>query len=365
MRDERETLHLFDLIARSWTAVSAVEQVVFNASQTAVAFGCADGQVAIAATADKSAPSARIRRAVDTAQLSIQPRTGTYPGLRYADHFDGRSSAVARHGADNFLFGKSTGRMNAVTPGGISVYLPPKANAAIAATDAAEGLAVAYAVGADVHLWSPDRGEMALTAPATVTALQFSPNRRQLAVAHNSGIQIWDATDWSAGAGMVFLPGTTQKIGWSGDGQWIVACLGADGVGVINTGSLDCTHRDRFPGPVNSAGFGVRGDSMVAAGAYRVAAWMLTGAPVTTGKAGLVLIDAVATCPTRNLVAVGYANGLLSLAEIGQSAEILLRQDTGSGITAMCWSDDGRYLGFGGRDGTAALIEFPDDMFKS
>ena len=365
MRDERETLHLFDLIARSWTAPSAVAQVVFNASQTAVAFACEDGQIAIAATADKSAPSGRIRRAVDTAQLSIQPRTGTYPGLRYADHVDGRSSAVARHGADNFLFGKATGRMNTVTPGGISVYLPPKADASITATDAVEGAGVAYACGADVHLWSPDRGDMALTAPAPVTALRFSPDGRRLAVAHAGGMLIWDATDWTASPGMVVLPATPQKIGWSADGRWIVACLGADGVGVINAATLDCTHRDRFPGPVHSAGFGVKGDSMVASGAYRVAAWMLTGAPVTTGKAGLVLIDAVATCPTRNLVAVGYANGLLSLAEIGQSAEILLRQDTGSGIAALCWSDNGRYLGLGGRDGTAALIEFPDGMFKS
>jgi hypothetical protein len=85
---------------------------------------------------------------------------------------------------------------------------------------------------------------------------------------------------------------------------------------------------------------------------------------ILTGKAGMVLIDAIASCPTRNLVAVGYANGLISLARIGEPGEILLRADTSAAITALDWSSDGRFLGLAGADGSAALVEFPDDMFK-
>ena len=97
-----------------------------------------------------------------------------------------------------------------------------------------------------------------------------------------------------------------------------------------------------------------------------MAAWALNDqSDVMSGKAGLVLIDAIATCPTRNLVAVGYANGLLSLAEIGKPSEILLREDTGAGISAMAWSANGAYLALAGTDGSAALVEFPDAMFKS
>jgi WD40 repeat protein len=84
-----------------------------------------------------------------------------------------------------------------------------------------------------------------------------------------------------------------------------------------------------------------------------------------TGKSGLVLVDAVATSPDRNLVAVGYGNGLLSLAEIGRPTEMLLREDTGAGVTAMAWSGNGAFLAVAGSDGSAALVEFPDAMFKS
>jgi WD40 repeat protein len=84
-----------------------------------------------------------------------------------------------------------------------------------------------------------------------------------------------------------------------------------------------------------------------------------------TGKPGLVLIERVAACPTRNLVAVGYANGLLSLAEIGRREEILLREDTGSAVCALAWSPDGKFLAVAGNDGRAAVVEFPNEMFKS
>ena len=73
----------------------------------------------------------------------------------------------------------------------------------------------------------------------------------------------------------------------------------------------------------------------------------------------------MATCPTRNLVAVGYANGLISLEEIGRPSEILLREDTGAGITAMAWSSNGKYLAVAGTDGSAAPVDFPETMFKS
>ena len=361
MKDDRQHLQLFDLIARAWMAPAAVDHIVFNASQTAVAFGCADGTVAIAATADKSSPDARIRRAADTAQLSIQPRNGSYPGLKLADHTEGCSSAVRPYGPDNFLFAKASGRINTVSPGGTSVHLPPKASGAISAADAVTGdKALAYAVDATVHLWTPDAA-FAVDLPAPVSTLRYSPDGLTLAIGYDGGVLLWSANAEAT----VPLPGCPVAVVWSGDGRSMACCLAKDGLAVIDLATRACTLRGNFPAPVTSAGFGHLQDKVAASGAFRVAAWALDGAAFTTGKSGLVLVDAVATSPNRNLVAVGYANGLLSLAEIGRADEILLRQDTGIGISALTWSANGRFLGVGGPDGTAALIEFPDSMFKS
>ena len=144
--------------------------------------------------------------------------------------------------------------------------------------------------------------------------------------------------------------------------------MDGDGLTLIDTRTNAVTSHGNFPAPVTSAAFSAPTDTVIASGAFRLAGWSLADSPqkdVTTGRAGLVLIDAVAACPTRNLAAVGYANGLLSLAEIGRREEILLRADTGAGITALAFSPDGNFLALAGTDGSAALVEFPAGMFKS
>lgn len=363
MKDDRNHLQLFDLIAREWRAPAAVEQICFNASRSAVAFACAGGVVAIAATADKSAPSARVRRAADSAQLSIQPRNGAYPGLRFADHAEGRSTCLATHGTENFLFGKTSGRMNTVTTGGLSVHLPPNASGTISAVASSADGTCAYASGTMVHLWHPDRAALSLEAPAPITTLQFAPQGDALAIGHATGVMFWspDAPPLS-----LSLNAAPTALDYSADGRWLACSLGFGGLAVIDRQGFTCTQHGNFPGTVTSAGFGLGQGNVVASGAYRIAAWTVgDDRPIVSGRPGLVLVDAIATSPDRNLVAAGYANGLLSLTEIGKSAEILLRQDNGVAITALVWSSCGRFLAIGSRDGSAALIEFPDEMFKS
>lgn len=368
MNDERAHLQLFDLIAREWTVPSPVEQIVFNADDTAAAFACADGAILLAATADQASPNLRIRRAVDTARLTIAPRDKPYPPLKAAEFTAGRTSGVVSHGARNFAFAKDPGRINTLTPGGTAVHLAPRASAAISAIAAApDGETIAYACGGDVHI-CPAAADTARTLRATdtVTALAFSPDGQTLVAAHRAGVSRWAMTALDKGPLNTPVPAMPMGLEWHADGSKLVCRMIAEGFCLIDATTNTARIYGSFPAPVRSTAFSAPTATVVAAGAFRVAAWSLAdNSDVITGKAGLVLIDAIAACPTRNLVAVGYANGLLSLAEIGRPSEILLREDTGAGITAMAWSRNGSFLALAGTDGSAALVEFPDSMFKS
>ena len=108
MKDERAHLQLFDLIAREWHLPAPAHQVLFNGSDSAVAFACADGSIHLAATADKASPNVRTRRAVDTGRVTIAPRDKPANPLKISDYTDGRSTALALHGRTNFIFGKAT-----------------------------------------------------------------------------------------------------------------------------------------------------------------------------------------------------------------------------------------------------------------
>jgi hypothetical protein len=360
MKDERAHLQLFDLIAREWTLASPATGITFNAANSAVAFACADGAVHLAATADKESPNSRVRRAVDTARLTIAPRAKPTRPLKAADFTEGRTSPIVAHGTNGFAFAKATGRINTLTPGGIAVHMPLTASGAISLV-ACHGDLMAYVCGDQVML-----GAALLAILRDCTAMAFSPDGQTLAVAHTEGVTRWSVGKSRAMPTHTSLPHRPVSLTWRGDSTSLAVCLQIDGLCVIDAASNIATHHGSFPAPVRHVAFAAPTNTIVASGAFRVAAWsMIDNRDVISGKSGLVLIDAIATCPTRNLVAVGYANGLLSLAEIGRPSEILLREDTGAGITAMAWSGCGNFLALAGADGSAALVEFPDSMFKS
>ncbi len=363
-RDEREHLQLFDLIARVWALPSVARHVVFNGDATALAFDCADGSIRLAATVDKASPNKRMRRAADSGQLTIMPRIDPVGFLKTADYTKARSSGVTACGPSNFAFGTENGRINTLTPGGTSYYMPHQATGlvcAVAATTHDDG-PLAYASGCDVFLVrGHDTAPHQVTLAAEVTSIAFSPDGLVLAIGHRAGTSIWTFASDNSG---FELDVQSTRLCWSSDGHWLACCLDSDGFALIDVQNQSAATQGNFPSQVQSVAFGM--NTVIASGAFRVAAWDLDPPcdSVLTGKAGLVLIDAIANCPTRNLVAVGYSNGLISLARVGEPGEILLREDTGSGITAMNWSPDGRYLGLACADGDAALVEFPDDMFK-
>ena len=332
-----------------------------------MAFASADGSIHLAATADKESPNGRVKRAVDTGRLTIAPRAKPHAPLKPADFTAGRSSGVVAFGANNFAFAKADGRVNSLTPGGIAVHLPAKAAEAISALAIAlDGTRMAYVCGARITLTATVANEAThFDAPAAVTALEFSPDGQVLAAGHAGGLSRWriDTPDQPVLTPMASAP---TGIIWRADAAWLGCLLQGDGFALIDLTTDHLHVQTGFPAPVGSLGFGLSTNTVAASGAFRVAAWDLADqGAVLSGKAGLLLIDRLAVSPTRNLVAVGYANGLLSLAEIGRPSEILLREDTGAGFTAMAWSANGTYLAMAGTDGSAALIEFPESMFKS
>jgi WD40 repeat protein len=75
------------------------------------------------------------------------------------------------------------------------------------------------------------------------------------------------------------------------------------------------------------------------------------------GGAG-VLVTRVACHPQHDIVAAGFADGLVVLVEI-ESGRVLPVAEQGRGaVSALAWSADGRWLAFGSEAGFAAVVDF-------
>ncbi len=87
-------------------------------------------------------------------------------------------------------------------------------------------------------------------------------------------------------------------------------------------------------------------------------------ASLATGRARPVLVKAVDIHPEGQLIAAGYADGMVVVAKIGESDELLVKPPGRGAIHALRWSADGQHLAFGTDNGEAAIVTFPSHIFK-
>lgn len=352
------TLTLFDLLARRWQAPAAISDVRFTADGGAAAFASADGAILLAAAPDAEPPETRIRITGDLGQTTIRPRAKDPAPLVIIAGLTERTPPLAAAGS-GFLVGDGEGRVLRVgLDGGVTPILA--LDGPVTALDHAAGVTAA-AGGAS--LIRADAGDTRRWPAAEVAAVALSPDGARLAIADAREIRVIGGHDQEVAP----VPGAS-RLAWRVDGAWLAAALGAEGVALLAPGTPEPARLRGFPAPVRSLAWSGPAGAFLAAGAYRVAAWDAGALPATdralvTGQPGLCAVEAVAAHPTRPLIAAGYANGQVVIAQIGGRDELLLRQGGGA-VTCLGFSADGHHLAIGDADGAAAIATFPPGMFK-
>jgi WD40 repeat protein len=211
--------------------------------------------------------------------------------------------------------------------------------------------------------WRGHKGaERSHEAASTVGGLAFAPKGLRLAIAHYNGATLWfpnaktepERLEWKGShLGATFSP----------DGRFLVTSMQesmlhgwriADRKDMRMTGysarvrSLDWTHDGKF---------------LATSGATQLVMWPFAAKDGPMGKAPKALapmeaqIEVVACHPGQEIVAVGYADGMVLLVRVSDGAEVLARKPDAKPVSALGWSADGRVLGFGTEDGQAGLID--------
>jgi len=361
---------LFDLLARSWQRPAPVRHICFNGDGSLLAVVCEDGSVAFARMADNEPPESRI--AVDRGQTTIMPRQGKAAPL-IVTRVKGTGSACAC-GDGGFLAGGTKGDLVRLSRTGEIAETVFSAAEPVRAFDYCRATgATAIAAGNVLHV-RPAGSAPVLQCDLggrTPERIAFSEDGTMLAVAGSESLILYRIADGSRPFLEIPLPSRSLSLTWSGDSRWLALGVEGEGLCLVDAGSGRRALLGDFPGQVRAVSWSTHAGALVASGAYRIAGWSMDNPPfsdsaagaLTTGRTGLVLVEAVAAQPNGRLVAAGYANGQVVVAPLGGREELVVRA-AGGPVTALQWTSDGRHLAMGDALGTIAIITFPPQLFK-
>jgi WD40 repeat protein len=230
--------------------------------------------------------------------------------------------------------------------------------------------AVAWSAGktAFVHPTLPrerrrEEGERSFEAPSTVGGLAFLPKGFRLAMAHYNGATLWFPNAPKADPEKLEWKGSHLGVTVSPDGRFLVTTMQEP---MLHGWRLVDRQHMRMSGyatRVTSFGWTVGGRWLATSGSTQIILWPFQTKDGPMGKQPKLLapsehrVAVVACHPKQDIVAAGYADGMVLLVRVEDGAEILAKRPGDAPITALAWSADGTLLAFGTESGEAGILD--------
>jgi WD40 repeat protein len=221
--------------------------------------------------------------------------------------------------------------------------------------------ALGWSAGKEAFARTAKGAEQALEVRSTVGGLAFAPKGVRLAISHYNGITLWfpnaqsdpDLLEWK---------GSHLDVVFSPDGRFAVTSMQEPTLHGWRLADHKDMRMSGYGARVRSLDWTAGGKWLATSGSTQLILWPFQGKDGPMGKSPRILApveaqaEVVACHPKQDVVAVGYADGLVLLVRVDDGAEVLARKAAGAPITALAWSAAGTLLGFGTEDGEAGVI---------
>jgi WD40 repeat protein len=223
---------------------------------------------------------------------------------------------------------------------------------------------LACAIGRTVHLFDAAGQKLKeFTHPSSVTGLAFDAKGKRVGASHYNG-----ATLRFVGA----KTDTPRTLEWKGSHTGLA--IHPDGDAVVTAMQENSLHGWRlsdgqhmrmsgYPSKSAALSFTRNGKWLASSGADAMVLWPFFGggpmgkAPMELAGGDGILCTQVACHPQQEMVAGGFADGLVVLADIGSSRVLPMAPPEHGPVSALGWSPDGARLAFGTETGFAAIID--------
>ena len=216
---------------------------------------------------------------------------------------------------------------------------------------------IAFSAGRQLWLRAADGSVKDFALDHAVEGIAFAPKGLRMAVARYNGVSlIWGAG--SADPGALEWDGPHTGVTFSPDGKYVVTTMAENALHGwrldVKKGQNAHMRMSGYPAKPKAMSWSARGKWLATSGAQSAICWPFSGKDGPMGKApaelgfrqDTMVVD-VACHPVEQVVAVGYADGMIMLLRIDDAAETLLRRPGQGKLSSLAWDQVGDRLVFG------------------
>ena len=222
----------------------------------------------------------------------------------------------------------------------------------------------AASVGKALHLLDgAGKPLKSLAHPSAVGGIAFDAKGKRVAASHYGGASLWFVGAKEDKPRQLEWKGSHGAIAISPDGTHVVTAMQENALHGWRLADGQHMRMSGYPSKTRSLGFTAKGRWLASSGAESVVIWPFFGggpmgkAPTELAGGDGVLCSMVACHPLHEVVAAGFGDGLVLLAEIGSGRVVPVAAPGRGAVSALAWNATGTHLVFGTETGFAGIVD--------
>lgn len=223
---------------------------------------------------------------------------------------------------------------------------------------------LACAAGKQVHLFNA-RGDKlkVLDHPSTVTGISFDNRGKRVAASHYNGASLWFVAAKTDAPRRLEWKGSHIGVALAPDGEAVVTAMQENALHGWRLSDSQHMRMSGYPTKPEAISFSRSGRWLASSGADTVVLWPFFGGgpmgkpPLELAGGASVVVSRVLFNPRSDVVAAGFADGRVVLADIDSQRVLPIAPPGHGAVTALAWNDQGSHLAFGTEEGFAGVVD--------